>query len=117
MKGELHQVLSAEAISILAQAFGAGRTIRIPRSTAHAQRFEVLIGIAETSALIDAFGGGAVYLPGLPRPTGKPIPSLSNARVKRLSDKGMSASKIAKLYGCSARTIYNRRASIKREKE
>jgi hypothetical protein len=107
-------VLSAEAVAILAQVFGAGRSIRVPSSTASAQRFEIIIGLSETCALVDAFGGGAVYLPGL-KPKGQPIPRLTLRRVKRLTDRGMSAAQIAQLYGCSARTVYSRRAALKRQ--
>jgi hypothetical protein len=110
MRGRLHRVLDPESISILAQAFGPGRTIWIPDSTAAAQRYEILIGLEQTSRLIENFGGNPVYLPGLRPPDGRARgPSLRE--VERLSRK-LSAAAIAQRFGCSARTIYNKRAKL-----
>lgn len=114
MKGALHQALQPDSVRILAGAFGAGRSIWVPDSTASpaAKRLECLIGLSETAALVNAFGGGPVYLPGLPPQDGKPRgPSLRE--VKRLS-RSLSANEIAGRFGCSVRTIYNRRAALKR---
>lgn len=111
MKGQIHRTLLPESIVILASVYGAGRSIWIPHSTAHAERFEVLLGMPETKKLVDAFGGNPVYLPGLPKGDGKPRgPTLPE--VERLSET-MSAAKIAGLYGCSTRTIYNKRERIR----
>lgn len=113
--GELHEVISPEAIQILASYFGPGRQLRIPETTANAKSFEVLIGIPDTAAIVSAFGGCFIYLPGVPpRPRGRYGSDLppSLKEVKRLS-KTMSARQIAKRFGCSVRTIYNKRARIK----
>jgi hypothetical protein len=112
-RGAIHHALPAETIGILAQIFGAGRSIRVPTSTAHpaAKRFEVLIGIGDTAALIRAFGGCTVYLPGLPAPDGKPRPPTLR-QVRRLS-KTMSARKIADRFGCSVRSIYLKRKRLR----
>jgi len=117
-KGELHRVLKPESIALLAAVWGPGRTIRIPSTTANAEHFEIVIGLEQTTRLVEAFGGDTVYLPGVkPRPVSrfgcdKP-PSLPEVRELSNGSNRLSAAKIAAKYGCSARTIYGKRKRIR----
>lgn len=115
MKGALHRTLAQESIGILVAYFGAGVSVAIPKTTGNAAHLEVLIGMEQTARLVEEFGGASVYLPGVaPRKSsgGKDLPP-SLAEVKRLS-KRLTANEIALQFGCSARTIYSKRARIKK---
>lgn len=116
-KGELHEVLSPEAVAILAGYFGAGRSIFVPAQNAFAERFEILIGAVETAALVQAFGGTSVYLPGLAPNDGTPR-APSPAQVAKLDRQRPrpTARAIAKQFGCSVRLVYKRRAMNARRK-
>lgn len=117
-KGELHSIISPDAIRILAGVFGAGRSLRVPRSTAHAERFEILIGLADTSALVQAFGGTTIYLPGLPPPDGRRRgPTLAELEKIDASRPRPSARVIAGRFGCSVRIIHSKRATIRKRKD
>ena len=114
--GELHRVLKPESVQALASVYGAGRTVRVPSTTANASHFEIVIGLEQTNRLVDAFGGNTVYLPGVkPRPTKygyeKP-PTLRE--VHELTRLGLSAAKIAMRFGCSNRAVYYKRRRLKR---
>jgi hypothetical protein len=110
----LAECLDDAEVAILVATYGAGQRIYVPSSTAQANHFEILLGLAATSSLISALGGTYAYLPGLPRPTGHARePSL--ALVEALSRK-MSAAQIARKYRCSVRVIYSKRTEIKRRK-
>lgn len=115
MKGAIHQTLEAQSIAILTAYFGGGQSIRVPWTTANAAHLEVLIGMEQTARLVDEFGGSSVYLP-IPAPRkhqgSKALPP-SLEEVKRLS-KSMTARQIAIQFGCSARSIYHKRARLKR---
>lgn len=114
MKGQLHRTLEPESIGILVAAYGAGISIRVPWTTANAAHFEILIGLEQTARLVEEFGGGSVYLPGVRARRGlggKDLPP-SLSEVKRLS-KSMKAADIAKRFGCSVRSIYSKRARLK----
>ncbi len=115
-KGEIHRVLEPESIGILAGYFGAGKAIWIPETSAapRADALAILIGLEQTSRLIDAFGGGTVYLPGL-TPKSQAIPGLTPKRVAKLTASGKSAAAIAHAHGCSVRTVLARRAALKAE--
>jgi hypothetical protein len=118
-KGELHRVLKPESVRLLGDVFGVGRTIFIPSSTANAEHFAIVIGAEQTSRLVEAFGGDSIYLPGVkPRPAVKfgydKPPSLPEVRELSNGPKRLSAAKIAALFGCSDRTIKNKRQRIRR---
>lgn len=113
--GELHRVLSAEAVRILAGYFGAGRKLHVPGSTANAKHLEILIGLPETVALVDAFGGGTVYLPGLPPPDGRRrSPTLRQLQALDAQKPILSARAIASRFGCSVRSIHHKRERIRK---
>lgn len=114
MKGALHRTIDAESIAILTAYYGAGISLRIPWTTANAAHLEILIGLEQTSRLVQEFGGTSVYLPGVP-----PRKSLGNkdlppslSEVNRLSAK-LTAAQIAKRFGCSVRSVFSKRARIK----
>lgn len=112
---DLTRILSAHAITALAEAYGPGCYLRVPYGGAKAAQIELLIGFNETVALIQTFAGDLVYLP-IGSPSG-PNPSAPTLRtVARLSES-QTARQIAKTYGCTARTIHNKRASIRKLKE
>lgn len=114
MKGALHRTLSPESIAILRAYFGPGISIRVPWTTANAAHLEVLIGMEQTARLVDEFGGASVYLPGVPprkQAGGRDLPP-SLEEVKRLS-KRLTAKEIAIRFGCSARSVYSKRARLK----
>lgn len=114
-KSELAECLTAEEIALLASVFGAGQRLFVPSSTANASHFEIVIGLAATSRLIDAFGGCYAYLPGLPKPTGHARkPSL--ATIRTLSQT-MSAPAIAERFNVSVRNIFDKQAKIRRMEE
>jgi hypothetical protein len=117
-KGELHRILSEEAIRILAGVYGAGRSLRVPRSTANAGSLEILIGLPETAQLVHAFGGTVVYLPGLPPPDGRRRgPTLEELEKIDASPLKPSAREIAGRFGCSVRIIYTKRATIRERRK
>lgn len=115
-RSDLAECLTTEEIGILAQCYGAGQRLYVPSSTANARHLEVLLGLVATSRLVHALGGNYVYLPGLKRPDGHPRePSLT--LVKRLSAPGpnrMSAIAIARKHHVSVRSVYGKKAEIKR---
>lgn len=89
----------------------------VPETTANADHLAEVVGLAETSALVDAFGGGTVYLPSLEaRPKGK-AQAPTVAQVVRLTAKGLSAAIIARRYGCTKRAVYHKRARARERKE
>lgn len=115
-RGELHRVLSAKSLRVLADAFGAGFELKVPLSTAHADHIALWIGAAETTTLVAEFGGTKVYIPGVAkRPRGQFGSDLepSLAEVHRLTKAKTSARVIARKHGCSRRTIYNKRKRIR----
>lgn len=106
--------LEAESIAILVAYFGPGISIRVPWTTANASHLEILIGLEQSARLVEEFGGSSVYLPGIPHRKGrggKDLPP-SLREVAKLS-RTLTARQIARRFGCSARTIYNKRARLK----
>jgi hypothetical protein len=105
-RGIIHEVLSPESISILAQSYGAGTYLYVPLTTtaAEANGIAVLIGMAETAKLVSDLGGTRVYLPGLQ-------PS-NTAEIVKLSRR-LSARAIAKKLGISERTVFLKRSQAK----
>lgn len=99
----------------MAQVYGAGQLLFVPSSTANAAHLEVILGLVATSSLVETFGGNYLYIPGLRRPDGqRREPNL--VAVKRLSSgpKALSAAAIARMFRVSIRTIYHKRAEIRR---
>jgi DNA-binding NarL/FixJ family response regulator len=115
--GELHRIVQPDTVRKLAEEFGAGTAMFIPATTANADHIARLVGLAETSALVEAFGGGTVYIPALERrPRGRELPP-TLSEVARLTKRGWSARKIAEKHGCTRRTVYGKRARIKQQAE
>lgn len=114
-RGELHGVLTAESVELLAATLGPGRNIYVPNSTANADHFAIVIGAEQTSRLVEYFGGGRVYLPGLALPDGKRRgPSLDE--VRRLVKLGRSTREIAAQFAVSDRSVAYKRRRIEGEK-
>jgi hypothetical protein len=115
-RSDLANAIGNEEAQLLAAVYGAGQRLFVPSSTAHAEHLEVILGLTATSALVHAYGGNYVYLPGLSPPTGHARgPTL--AQVKALSKKpepGMSAAQIARKFRVSVRCIYAKRRELKR---
>jgi hypothetical protein len=69
-RSDLANAIGNEEAQLLAAVYGAGQRLFVPSSTAHAEHLEVILGLTATSALVHAYGGNYVYLPGLSPPTG-----------------------------------------------
>jgi hypothetical protein len=102
--------LTEQSIQALARRFGAGRLFSVPANTANAQHIEEVIGLEQTSRLVEEFGGNHCYLPGLDRPRNGGVPL---AKVRKTLH--LSAFQQSRRLGCSVRTIFDKRRQIREE--
>lgn len=108
--GRLHECLKPQSVQALSNAFGAGRDFSVPGNTANATHIEEVIGLEQTSRLIDEFGGGTVYLPG----DGDNRPkNVSTKQVEKLGS--MSALEQSRRLGCSVRNVFHKRKQIREQ--
>lgn len=89
----------------------------VPESTANADHIASVIGILETVALVENFGGGMVYLPKLSPHANGHLAAPTLDQVEQHTADGWSAKRIAKKYGCTVRAIHWKRARIRRRAE
>jgi DNA-binding NarL/FixJ family response regulator len=107
-RSQLAQVIGEENVELLVQALGGGR-YSVANTPERASRFAMLD--AEVLArLCDAFGGTRIELPSGKGQNGREV---SLARVVVLTAKGKSAKQIARILGCSPRTITKKRTMSK----
>jgi len=103
----------AEQLSTIAGGVQIWIPDNLTTSAHNAGTLRARVGDALFALLVFHFGGTRIYIPQAGDGSKSSNRKLDNSRINRLTKQGWSASRIARHFGCSDRTIYARRALLR----